>query len=278
MRKILSCLNLGDAVIDAYFCSLSGGEYSLLVAKHLREIIDAIGYSGDVAYLDIDFQQIPPALFNLKNNFKSISVGPIFRDAIQLRKIFSDGQYSKIVANSPSIRWKMLSLGVDVEYLPDSGRNIYERYERLAKAQVFPIISRSSTNEIKQVGIFPDSRQVHKNFPITTLLEIVDNVRLFGFEPFVVLTPGSSIDANLISKTCDTRKVSSLTDLCSLIQMSSVVITADSLPAHVSEYYNVIPFVIYRQVNYKYLPISSMKNGWFGTFDDFSSLADLLRS
>ena len=92
----------------------------------------------------------------------------------------------------------------------------------------------------------------------------------FGLIPIVYNVEGDlKFPDNLPCQTVTLHK--GFNNVIDSINSSIACISADSVPAHLSNYYRVPVFVCTKVNNIKYLPLSSYRLGHWSTFDEIES-------
>ena len=132
-------------------------------------------------------------------------------------------------------------------------------------------------SSIKSVGIFPGSRVPSKTVPKNLIESVVHECLSLGLTPTVFVLDGESQDlesVSLSSLSIVPRCFDSMKDaVCSM----DAVISADSMPAHMAEYYGRPVFVLTPVRNDYWLPLSCFNTGRWMLFNEFTSVSSKLK-
>lgn len=254
---VLSALAFGDLLIDCYF--LKHTPHVIIVTPfYNKEFCEMLKPVNKIEYFELNSKAIPPLLFNLKS-YKLIG---IIKSWFELRKIVK--VYSKkytIVYNTNSLRWYSLNPLNKFYYLRNIGKNIYEEYSNLVNSKETRIKIKGDSNI---VYIFPDSRQKRRTIPNNVLIQICKILEESNFSYFVVTNREDIELKNII-------KIKTLNELFNLIKLAGLVVTAESMPIHLSEYFQKENFLISPGTNIEMFPQSLILENKWCTFDDLSN-------
>jgi len=132
-------------------------------------------------------------------------------------------------------------LGRTYPYIHQKSKNIYDSY--LAHFGVAPeslAFSIPSSNAIHKILVLPESRKKSKSFQPSFIHELASSLTKRGFDVTTAFFKNiQTVTAGKVA-THD-----SFADLIGLIQSADLVITADSLPAHLSQLLHRPHFVCY---------------------------------
>jgi ADP-heptose:LPS heptosyltransferase len=261
---VLSALAFGDFIIDCNFLKHKP-EIIILTPSYNKELCDLICPVNKVVFFNLKKTNIPPLLFNLK----SFKIYGILTSWFELTKAinFFKKEYN-IIFNSDSYKWKIINFLGPFNYIRKKEENIYDSYE-LFIGQKKSTSTRQ--NKVNAINIFPDSRQESKSIPNYTLLDICTILNKNKIK-FIIYS-------NRISKDLDNLiSINSLTELIEIIKDSEAVISADSLPIHLSEYYGVTNFVIAPKINKQLFPNNILKNKNWATFGNLSKFSNWIQN
>jgi ADP-heptose:LPS heptosyltransferase len=159
--------------------------------------------------------------------------------------------------------------------------NIYKAHrkfleENLAIKQHVSMANKFSANTgQRRVVICPYSRVLAKNIPEHLIVEMVNECIHSGFIPEVLLLEGEKLDQS--TKALNVRTIPrSFLSLASALSEYSCIISADSLPGHLAEYFYIPVFVVKRAPNTYWLPLSAFDAQHWGVFDELNQLKSRL--
>jgi ADP-heptose:LPS heptosyltransferase len=254
---VFSCLAFGDLLIDCFFLQ-NDKNIVILTPSYNKEFCEKLKPLNKIEYFDIKTNEIPPLLFNLKS-FKLIG---IIKSWFELRRVvkFYSKKYT-LVYNTNSLRWRTLNIFTDFFYLRKIGQNIYEQYPLLLDIKINYNKNKSNSNLLY---IFPDSRQKRRTIPIELLIQIcsyLDGVNI----NYLVVTNRD------IKEIKYKTKIDSLDELFNYIKSARAVISAESMPIHLSEYFNKENFLISPGMNTEMFPISLIQKNHWCTYSDLNN-------
>lgn len=155
--------------------------------------------------------------------------------------------------------------------------NVYETYSHfLGEQRIKTLTAPSLRAEIpRTVGIFPESRLAKKRLLAPTVSIIFDRVKQAGLEPKLFILDGDPVPhGNHYAVVNIARNFESL---AAAIRSVDCVVSADSLPAHLAEYFIRPVFVALSGPNEYWLPYGCFTDKRWGIFEDraeFSSSLD----
>lgn len=228
----------------------AGPAHRLLAASYLRPLAEAIDYQGPLRYFEMPAQDVPPSAFNARK----AGLGAIAVSLWRLRAGVLRATAAGDIIHVPhrDIRWRLACAPrrIDALRLPDE--NIYLAYcARLGLAPqdlVVPMPARP-----REVLVFPDSRQPAKLIPESTLRALTDINAATGVRTRVVRVrpPGTG--------RVDVPGELSLWGLPALVRAvreAEVIVSADSLPGHLAEYFERPAFILTPLANEPLMPLS----------------------
>jgi hypothetical protein len=155
--------------------------------------------------------------------------------------------------------------------------NVYETYSHFFGDQEIRTSAAPSlrADRPRTVGIFPESRLGRKRLLAPTLSVIFDRVEQAGLEPKLFILDGDPVPQE---NHCAVVNISrNFESLATAIKSVDCVISADSLPGHLAEYFIRPVFVALSVPNEYWLPYGCFTDkrwGIFGNRAEFSSLLD----
>jgi hypothetical protein len=257
----LSALAFGDFLIDCHFLRRAKSEHRILAASYLRPLAEAIDYQGPLSYFEMPAQGVPPSVFNVRKANLSEIVGSFqrLRAAILASTLPAD----TITVSHRDIRWRLACAPRRIYALRLPNENIYLAYcNRLGltpQELVVPMPVR-----VREVIVFPDSRQPVKQIPESTLRALVDINARAGVRTRIVRVRPPEAGRVEASGECS---LWGLSDLVCAVREAEAIVSADSLPAHLAEYFERPVFILTPQANEPLMPLSVLLHQRWGRFD-----------
>ena len=258
MRWFVSLKAYGDFIIACnYLRFAEESENVLLCGSHLRPLIKAVGYQGNVEWLETGDAGVP-ALFDLRKFglLSAISSGLTLRRLIHGRVAAND----QLVFDRVGWRQNFLAGGLLTVQIATGQPNIYLDYEHFLLESVNRRVV-GSIQKTSRIGIFPDSRLATKQLGSALVSRVFRDLIGLGCDPQVVYVGDKQMDAGL-----NVRIVNGFDALIECIREFDIIISADSLPAHVAEYFGRPVFIFSPVDNHYWLPKSAFLNGRFALF------------
>lgn len=244
MRKFLALKSFGDTVIACHHLrALASPEDELVCAGHLRSLLVALGYPGAVSWL-ANGENGVPAFFDIRKH----GVWAALKSATRLKRsiLTTRSAGDSIVFDRLGWRQRYLAAGMPCEDVVAGTHNIYLDYEAFF-GRVHPgVVGCGCVRGV--VGIFPDSRIAAKELPEPLVQAVSECLKAAGYD-FRVVRAG------------DGREISTFEGLVETVQSFSGIVSADSLPAHLAEYFGKPSFVFSPAPNPYWLPKSAYLNG-----------------
>lgn len=257
----------GDYVIA--YSSLRGciEASSHVVGSHLRELAAAIDPEWHPVFLNHHEPSVPAA-FDVKKRGLTSAAHSMF----ELRKAISQlPQDNALVFDTWTWREKFLTARRPATCLPPAP-NIYLAYDAFLEAQALPCIATSSPRPIVQtpkgskVRIFPSSRVEKKKIPLALCGQLIGAFAQRGEEAELVVLENEypALEATCLPKVILPKSFKGMVDC---VAGSKLVISADSLPAHIAEIKGFRPVVVSPIDNSYWLPQTSFHNGAWSLFE-----------
>jgi hypothetical protein len=264
MNWYCSALAFGDFVIDCNFMQYAGPNDSLLAASYLEPLADALGFRSRIKFFNMPINDIPPSVFDVRKG----GLSRIIRSAHLLREGLLSSVGKDDVLNVPveDFRWKVICWPHSVSAIRTKSENIYNAYCKRFGIEPSSLMS-IKTQKLSTILIFPDSRQVIRKVPNSTVSLVTSANNDFGISTIVV-----KIRPPELKVPCASNEISiwGLSALIELIKNADAIVSADSLPAHIAAYYNRPVFVItpVPKASWPQLPPSVLIPGfWSGVSD-----------
>lgn len=256
-----SALAFGDFVIDCNFMRRAGPDTGILAASYLKPLALALAYPGRLRFFDMPATDIPPSVFNVRQAGFAAIAASLWR----LRTGISKAIAPTDTINVPhrDIRWNLACAPRHANELRMPDENIYFAYcVRLGLAPQALAVPMPAS--FREVMVFPDSRQSAKQIPESTLRALVEINAAAGVQTRIarVRSPESGyVDAP------GEFSLWGLPALVSTVRDAEVIVSADSLPGHLGEYFERPVFILTPQANEPLLPLSVFLHQRWGRFD-----------
>jgi hypothetical protein len=165
-------------------------------------------------------------------------------------------------------------LGSSFPYIHKKSKNIYDSYlVHFGVASEMLAFQTPPTTAIHTILVLPESRKKSKSFQPSFIHELASSLMKQGFE--VTTAFFKNIQTVPVGKVATHD---SFTDLIRLIQAADLVITADSLPAHLSQLLHRPHFVCYEGMpNPEWLTPYAIKTKAFGVLGDVARILEFIQ-
>lgn len=261
----------GDLIIASHFLRAQPKEcIGVIGGGHLQPLSDAIGLSVSAKYINVDDLSVP-AIFDLKRR----GICAAMLSALRIRRALhreidrTDG----LVFDELTKRARYMAWPYRVEGVRSGESNIYLDYAKYFRTS--PRMARKrSPGHWRSIAIFPDSRRDEKRMGRALLSRVVGTCLSRSIDPVVVCAgPQPSYGFENI---CDTRVIDRFDALVRAIRSCDAIVSTDSLPAHMAEYYGVPVFVLTPRRNDYWMPYSVFSSRSCALFDDIRPLEEWL--
>lgn len=240
---------------------------SHVVGPHLSELAVAIDLEWHPRFLD-HFEPSVPAAYDVKKR----GLGAATHSILGLRKAISQLPKDNIlVFDSWSWREKLLAGQRPATCLPPAS-NIYSAYRQflsshnLAPADVSSFQPRDPMPIGDKVRIFASSRVEKKKMPLALCEQLIGVLADRGDEAELVVLEGEypELEATPLPKLILPKSFKGMVDC---VAESKLVISTDSLPAHIAEVQGLRPVVVSPIDNSYWLPQTSFDTGAWSLFE-----------
>jgi len=268
----------GDLVIAAASLrtlpALERSRCRLVICPYLKNLADVLAVACEIEVLDTEDSTVPAA-FNLKR--AGLLQG--FTSLLSLRTAVKHIMpQSTIVMTSVGFRERFI-IGKHLYHEVPSADNVYLGYQKFID-KCFPSLvtppSPSLPNETvrsSRVLICPYSRVYSKNLPSQVVIDLAAVCEEAGFDYEILLLEGECFEhPNSPRKRVIPRQFDALS---AALSECAAVISADSLPAHLAEYFGTPTFVVSPIENCYWFPRSVFLGDHWGVFFDKSISARL---
>lgn len=270
MRWFVSLKAYGDFIIASNALGAYGSPGDILLCgSHLRPLMKAVGYQGNVEWLETGDAGVPP-LFDLRKFglLSAISSGLTLRRLIHGCVAAND----QLVFDRVGWRQNVLAGGTPTAQIATGRPNIYLDYEQFLSESVNRQVE-VPIQKTSRIGIFPDSRLAAKQLGDALVSRVFRDLIGLGCDPQVVYVGAKPMELGL-----NIRSINGFDALVECIQEFDLIISADSLPAHIAEYFGRPIFVLSPVDNHYWLPKSAFLNGRFALFGEIQKCSEWVLS
>lgn len=239
----------------------------LISNSHVKGLNGILPDNVCVSLVDSESDGVP-ALFDIKKRGAVAAM----KSAWSLRREFHkiERRHNETLAFATyGVRERFIAGGWPVIHPRIKGRNIYETYLKILTERDFRAVSETTPTPVegvRSIGIFPESRLLRKQLTGATLSTIFERVVAAGLEATLFILDGD------VRTERDYPNVSYIPrDFASLrtaIISVDCVISADSLPAHLAEYFGRPTFVALPAPNEYWMPLGCFNTKRWGVFSD----------
>ncbi|MDB6102010.1 MAG: hypothetical protein JWO52_2009 [Gammaproteobacteria bacterium] len=242
----------------------------LLAGQHLRDLAGALGIERDVMFVPsgnglpaaFDFKRRGPlqgfaSLLRLRGSLRGLPRGcRLIFDELAWRQNFIAAPYAReALISAPNVYLAFAEtlrlLGFDIPHVPTAS----------------PPLPRELTGGFARV--FPSSRNEDKCIPAAVTARLVDQLSRAGMTCEVIELAGEGVK---LSAGLPVRHLErNFGSLIEAVAGSDLVVTADSLPGHLAEYFDLPAYVISPRHNSYWLPLSCFVDNAWSLFQDEQS-------
>ncbi len=244
------------------------GDVTLVLGQHLLALDDALGSTPNRIVIQHGEDNVP-ALYDVRKAGAIRSLKSLIRLRSELRAVDAGLALFDRVTWRESIIWPRSKIA-----LPKAD-NIYHAYhEALRPNMPMPLATTrlDASPRSRRIAIFPGSRVASKAMPG----ELVDRIALLGAEHGddcqIYVVQGEHVDCrsevNALARSFEL--------LIDTIGQCDLVISADSLPAHLAEHLNLPVFVLSPVDNQYWLPLSAYQSGSWALFEDAEKVEEFI--
>ena len=234
----------------------------ILAGSHLDALAGVVPDGVTVTRVQVRDDLLPP-LFDARLH----GVSAALRSGIELEKaltLVERRSSETLLVDRACWRSRWIARSWPIASIDGGEPNIYVGYARALEEHGFPVSLESAPLPLRgrRVGIFPGSRIPSKAIPANVLHVVMRAIERAGFSPSVLRIDGEgSIDG--VPFTTIPRTFKSLRDALNGLD---VVVSADSLAAHLAEYVGRRVFVVSPSRNPYWLPHRCFEQSHCGLF------------
>jgi len=264
----------GDLVVlRTMLRRVRGTAPAVVIGSHLVELFRALGdYPGECALIESGTDV--PAMFDLRR--RGLRSG--LRSAASLRRRLQHASIplgATLVFDRIGWRERFIAGRRATAALP-AAANIYTAYNGTGLFEKDSIGSLIAPNKSKvsSVGIFPASRIARKDVPRALVSDVADAAIECGLQPMVYVLEGERPDLEGLAQPLQ-RLPRTFAALVAAVRSVDLVISADSLPAHLAENSGVPVFVVTPTENRYWLPLTAYERNLWARFDQAATCSHL---
>lgn len=266
---IVNLKAFGDFVIA---CSAikrinSGDELELpkiIVGEHVRNLATALQLDHSVHFIGDKNWKDVPAAFDVRKR----GAYAAFKSIFEIRHLLKESPAeAHLIFDKLGWRERLIGYGFQLHELSESDGNIYIAYDNFLKSLGFEVdVNFLCGGSIDRAIIIPGARMSHRIIPAQVISAYVNELAQRNIQSEIVLLEGEVID---VPANVNLRRIPrEFSMLVEAISNSDLVISADSLPSHLSEFLQVPIFVSTPAPKPYWLPKSSYKTSGWATFSD----------
>lgn len=251
--------------------------YDFYASKHLEPLYIDLKNSLPDIDLNIHFidLEIKKKVFGFFTNKHSIELHS-FRELMNLRRWVRGMSNGDVYFEQRRKQWMIAPyMGKTFPYIHKKSRNIYQSYfQHFGVEQGLLSIHNPARSELKKILVLPESRKPSKSFKRLFIHQLTKSLLGQGFE----VTTGFFKKLPFQTEGKFAVHVA-FADLIHLIKEADLVVTADSLPAHLAQLLGKPHFVYYEaKPNQEWTTPFCNLNKAFGEMGDLSSLQTYLNA
>jgi hypothetical protein len=234
----------GDFVIAAnvasrFFCGNQGLE--IVAGNYTRDLAEAMGVDHITNFIGGEGMHDVPSIYNIRKD-GLVNAG---RSLVHFRK-----EIGQLPVGAPLIfdrlgwRERIIGSGYPLREIPRSVKNIYLGYSEILMSLGFEenkAFVRKDVSFIRRVLIIPGARSVQRIIPSDVLINISERLLVKGVECKIILFEGEY--DHIANRTCVEKIPRNFISLVDKIKSADLIVSADSLPAHLGEFCNIPVFV-----------------------------------
>jgi len=236
----------------------------IIVGEHVRSLASALKLDQSVHFIGDKSWKDVPAAYDVRKR----GVYAAFKSIIELRRLLkSSPAEAHLIFDKLGWRERFIGYGFQLHELSESDGNIYIAYDNFLQSLGFEVdVKFHCAGGIDRAIIIPGARMSHRIIPAQVISTYFHELARRNIQTEVVVLEGETID---IPSDVNLRRIPrEFGMLIEEISNSDLVISADSLPSHLSEYLHVPIFVSTPAPKPYWLPRSSYKTTGWATFSN----------
>lgn len=268
---VVVCLkSFGDLIIARSALRdfhLTGGAVTLIIGDHLTELNAALGVRTPSITLHHSEGGVP-ALYDIRKR----GITRALQSAWRLRRLMAEAVLSNggsFLFDHIGLRERFIAVGRPTHALPPAD-NVYSAYSIALRGYWPESAAEPEPSQMGQtVGIFAGSRIQRKVLPVSVIDRLLKACKAAGLKSIIYVLEGEPIQlpSNGQSVVVIAR---SFDAMARAVREADAVLSADSMPAHLAEYYRRPVFVVSPVANQYWLPISAFRYQRWSLFEHTS--------
>jgi len=242
----------------------TGSQPMVVAGQHLSPLASALGAVQDIHLIGDDTWTDTPAAFDVGKRGKVAAV----RSLLELRRLLASLNDGQLMFDRLAWRERFIGGRHKLIGLPNDCDNIYLAYERGLVDLGYTVAATefAPTRLAQKAVIIPGSRILRKTVPAKVIAAIHADLLSHGIQATVIALEGEAVEvpAAVPMVTLPRR----FDALVAAVRATDIVISADSLSAHLGEYHGLPTFVATPTPNRYWLPRSCFVNGHWSSFSE----------
>jgi hypothetical protein len=240
-----------------------------------QALANALGEGQRIHFVGDPAQTQVPAIYDVRK----LGVRAAMRSLFELRQWLGRDTRAGDIRLFDQVGWRerILAGRARPQGLP-AAPNIYGAYTGYFSEQGHRLAALAAPPRPGGLGtalVVPASRIASKALSAQVIAGVVSRLSEGGYEPQVIVLEGEQVE--LPAGVARTRLPRSFDALIGAVRGAALVVSADSLAAHLGEFHGKPTFVVTPRPNEYWLPETAFNsNGWC-TFDNLSRLSAWLR-
>lgn len=273
---IVNFKSFGDFVIANNILNIVNNynenpKIKILAGMHVLKLAESLNCENNNVFLELDNLHDTPSIYDIKKSGLVKSIPSLFKLRSILKNIKGP---QELLFDNLGWREKIIGSSHNIHEISKINGNIYLDYLEYFSSVGFLI----NTNEnferviLKNALIIPSARSIHRFIPARDIVMIEDCLSKIGISLTVILLEGETCE---LPKFINVKIIpKNFKNLIDNIKLFDLVITADSLSAHLCGYFKINNFVYTPIPNWtKYwLPINTFKTNGMGIFGEINNL------
>jgi len=238
----------------------------LIVSSHLQSLHEALklDFPNNI-HISFDDFKIQNGIFSFFTNKHFFSLGTI-TELILLKQYFKNKKKETyFVEHRQKSLLLQFIIGIKLKFIYHK-KNVYNSFNKFFEVQPFLNQDPSYTlNSSSTVIIFPDSRKKNKTVDQKTILKLVMILNQKKIQYKI-----ANFSAGIENKKgiSDEIGYSNFLDLVEIITKADFIISSDSLPVHIAEFYHKPHWILYNhKINTNWLTPSASSSNYYSTFE-----------
>lgn len=247
----------------------------VVAGEHVRSLASALGVDRTIQFIGDDSWTDVPAAFDVRKR----GVLSAIRSLKNLRnRIDALPANMELVFDHLGWRERFIGRGRLLQSLSGESGNIYLAYDRFFESLGYGILKTypEVKHAVSRAIIIPGARMRYRQIPAPVLSELAAQLRQHSLDISVIVLEGELID---LPAGIHVKKLPrNFGELVAAVKECDLVISADSLPSHLSEFLGIPVFISTPSPKPYWLPRSAyLTNGW-ATFADIQPLRSWLNN